>query len=78
MPDYEYIVSNVDSPTLVLAGPGAGKTYLLGGRVKRLLDQGVSKRSITVVAFGRDASQHMRNKLLDPVGGFNCTERYLI
>ncbi len=71
MPDYEYIVSNVDSPTLVLAGPGAGKTYLLGGRVKRLLDQGVSKRSITVVAFGRDASQHMRNKLLDPVGGFN-------
>lgn len=67
---YEAIVSVVDRPTLVLAGPGSGKTYLLGDRVKRLLDDGVDKDSITVLTFGRDASQHMRNTLLDPEEGF--------
>lgn len=70
MANYEDIVSYVDSPTLVLAGPGAGKTTILGKRVKWLLDHGVSKENITVVTFSRDANQHMRNKLLDPVGGF--------
>ena len=67
---YETIVATVDSPTLVLAGPGAGKTYLLGDKVKRLFDAGVDKESITVLTFGRDASQHMRNKLLDAKEGF--------
>ena len=68
--EYETIVSTLDRPTLVLAGPGAGKTYLLGDKVKRLLDAGVGKETITVLTFGRDASQHMRNKLLDPKDGF--------
>jgi len=67
---YEAIVTTVDRPTLVLAGPGAGKTYLLGDRVKRLLDAEVDKDNITVLTFGRDASQHMRNKLLDTEVGF--------
>lgn len=67
---YEDIVSNLVSPTMVLAGPGAGKTYLLADRVKRLLDSGVSHQQITVLTFGKDASQHMRNKLLDPHSGF--------
>ena len=35
---YEDIVTEMRRPTLVLAGLGAGKTYLLGDRVKRLLD----------------------------------------
>jgi len=67
---YEDIVSNIQSPTLVLAGPGAGKTYLLADRVKRLLDSGVSQHQITVLTFGKDASQHMRKQLLNPKGGF--------
>ena len=68
--DYESIVTRREEPTLVLAGPGAGKTHLLGDRVKRLLDEGISNNSINVLTFGRDASQHMRNKLLDPEEGF--------
>lgn len=67
---YETIVTIFDKPLLVLAGPGAGKTYLLGDRVKRLLDAGIDKDTITILTFGRDASQHMRNKILDPEGGF--------
>jgi len=49
--DYEQIVTNLSSPTLVLAGPGAGKTYLLADRLKYLLGRGVDKNTITVLAL---------------------------
>jgi len=68
--DYEQIVTNLSSPILVLAGPGAGKTYLLADRVKRLLGHGIDKDTITVLTFGKDASQHMYKKLVDPAGDF--------
>jgi len=68
--DYETIVTTMDRPVLVLAGPGAGKTFLLGDRTKRLLDGGTDKESITLLTFGKDASQNMRNKLLDTSSGF--------
>jgi len=68
--NYEEIVSNFKSSTLVLSGPGAGKTYLLADRIKRLLDNGTDKSNITALTFGKDANQHMINKLTDP-SGFN-------
>ena len=68
--DYEEIVTHFDAPTLVLAGPGAGKTYLLADRITRLLDRGVDKEKITVLTFGRDASRHMKEELLKPDGDF--------
>ncbi len=64
--NYEEIVTNFASPTLVLAGPGAGKTYLLADRIKRLLGSGTDKSIITVLTFGKDANQHMRNELTKP------------
>lgn len=66
--DYEDIVENMDRPTLVIAGPGAGKTYLLSDRVVRLLSAGIENSKITVVTFGKDASLNMREELLDPSG----------
>lgn len=33
-------MTEMSLPTLALAGPGAGKTFLLGDRVKRLLQGG--------------------------------------
>lgn len=68
--NYEDIVTHFASPTLVLAGPGAGKTYLLADRVKRLLDSGTDKTSITVLTFGRDANRHMIEELVNPKGDF--------
>jgi DNA helicase-2/ATP-dependent DNA helicase PcrA len=68
--NYEEIVTNFASPTLVLAGPGAGKTHLLADRIKRLLDNGTDKGIITVLTFGKDANQHMIYKLTEP-SGFN-------
>lgn len=64
--DYESIVKNLTQPVLVLAGPGAGKTFLLGDRTKRLLDSGTDKNCIMLLTFGKDASQNMRDKLIDP------------
>ena len=64
--EYESIVTTMDRPILVLAGPGAGKTFLLGDRTKRLLDSGIAKESITLLAFGNEASKNMKNRLLDP------------
>ena len=68
--DYEEIIAHFDAPTLVLAGPGSGKTYLLADRIKRLLDSGVEKEKITVLTFGRDANRHMIEELLKPDGDF--------
>jgi len=68
--EYEEIVTNFETPTLVLAGPGAGKTYMLADRIKRLLDDGVDKETITVLTFGKDASRHMKEELLNPSGHF--------
>lgn len=68
--DYEEIVTHFDAPTLVLAGPGAGKTYLLADRITRLLDDGVDIDNITVLTFGRDANRHMVEELINPKGNF--------
>lgn len=68
--DYEEIVEHFASPTLVLAGPGAGKTYLIADRITRLLGSGVDQDKITVLTFGKDASRHMEEELLKPDGDF--------
>ncbi len=68
--NYEEIVSNYKSPTLIIAGPGTGKTYLLADRIKRLLDKAINKNTITVLTFGVDASKHMRKELIKTDGEF--------
>ena len=68
--DYEEIVTHFAGPTIVLAGPGAGKTYLLADRIKRLLDSRIDKDTITVLTFGKDAHWHMIEELLKLDGDF--------
>jgi DNA helicase-2/ATP-dependent DNA helicase PcrA len=75
--EYESIVTTLDRPVLVLAGPGAGKTFLLGDRTKRLLDAEIDKECIMLLTFGKDASQNMRNKLLDTNLGFGIPYKRL-
>jgi len=61
--DYVGIVENTSSPTLVLAGPGSGKTYMLADRIARLLAKDVDPDTITALAFNRDAAHQLRRKL---------------
>lgn len=75
--DYEESVTHFDAPTLVLAGPGAGKTYLLADRITRLLDDGLDKDSITVLTFGRDANRHMIEELINPKEKFQVSAENL-
>lgn len=53
-------------PLLLLAGPGTGKTYRLGKRIKYLTEEkGVSPEEITVITFTAAATKNMREKISD-------------
>lgn len=50
-------------PVLVQAGPGAGKTRVLIGRMQHLLDQGIPPHRLLAVTFTRRAANEMRQRL---------------
>ena len=52
-----------DGPAMVLAGPGAGKTYVTTNRVKALIDEyGVKPEQILVVTFSKAAAVEMKER----------------
>lgn len=56
---------------LVLAGPGSGKTAVITGRVKRLIEEGVAPEKILVITFSRAAAVEMKTRF-----GAICEESY--
>jgi len=65
------IVTILAAPVLTRAGPGSGKTFLLGARLKWLLDSGNAEYGdVTLLAYGKDAALNMYDRLTDPKGGF--------
>ena len=56
-------------PVLVLAGPGAGKTRVLVGRLQRLLEQGNPPESLLALTFTRRAAAEMRERLAAQISG---------
>lgn len=50
-------------PVLVQAGPGAGKTRVLIGRMQHLLNQGTAPSKLLAVTFTRRAANEMRQRL---------------
>ncbi len=49
-------------PTLVLAGPGSGKTAVITQRTKLLIEKGVNPRKILVVTFSKAAAVEMKER----------------
>jgi DNA polymerase III epsilon subunit family exonuclease len=54
-------------PTLVVAGPGAGKTFCLISRIKHLVDQGFDPRRICAVTFTNRAAEEIASRLTHDV-----------
>lgn len=62
-PQQQSIIEANDKPLLVIAGPGAGKTRTLVGRIAYLLKQGVPARRILALTFTRRAATELEERL---------------
>lgn len=75
---YEQIVNDFSSPLCVIAGPGAGKTRLLGDRVAWLLNKDKNnKNKTTLLAYGKDAQVRMKTELTKPTGLWKLRDEQL-
>ena len=62
-------VSTLDGPTLVLAGPGTGKTQLIAAKVgKILMDSDTLPRNILCLTFTDAGVNALRNRLVQYIG----------
>lgn len=52
-----------NGPTLICAGPGSGKTATIVGKIKRLIDDGVSPSFILCLSFTNEAVKEMKERV---------------
>ena len=69
-------VVNSDGPTLIVAGPGSGKTRVLTYRIAHLLNNGVDAFSILALTFTNKASESMRTRI-EKISGNNARSLYM-
>jgi len=68
-------VVHTDSPLLVIAGAGSGKTRVLTYKIAYLLQTGLNPDSILALTFTNKAAREMKNRIAQIVG--EETSRYL-
>ena len=62
-------VTNVSGPTMIIAGPGSGKTRVLTYRVAYLMETGIDPFSILALTFTNKAAREMKNRIEKVMGG---------
>lgn len=66
-----------EGPAMVLAGPGAGKTYVITNRVKALIEEyGVCPEKILVVTFSKAAAIEMKERFETMIKGQRLPVRF--
>ena len=69
-------VENVDGPTMIVAGPGSGKTRVLTYRIAHLIKLGVDSFSILALTFTNKASESMRARI-EKIAGSDGRNLYM-
>lgn len=70
-------IEHVDGPCMVIAGPGSGKTAVITGRIKYLIESaGVSPADILVITFTRAAAAEMEQRFKAMTKGHSYPVRF--
>jgi len=68
-PEQCQAVQRVEGRTMVLAGPGSGKTRMIVARILYLISQGVPPEKIVAVTFTKKAAREMKERLGERIKG---------
>src|ERR1700679_938065 len=75
-PAQHQAVVNTDGPTLIIAGPGSGKTRVLTYRIAYLLQHEADPFSIIALTFTNKAAESMRQRI-EKIAGTHARSLYM-